>query len=93
LFLIGFQAGYRDSDRGLYPLNHLREKEKCNTAIAGEVENFMSLYDGPMYEDVDAGSAACSGHCAKVDDLTRCSVSCRNAIAREVILKAFNLKT
>ena len=93
LFLIGFQAGYDESDRGLYLLNHLREKEKCNTTIAVEVENFMSLYDGPMYEDVIAGSAACSGHCAKVDDLTRCSVSCRNAIAREIMLKVFNLKT
>ena len=93
LFLIGFQAGYGKSDRGLYLFNHLIEKDKCNSTIAVGVENFMSLYNGPMYENVHAGSETCSGHCAKVDDLARCSVPCRNAIAREVMLKAFNLTT
>jgi hypothetical protein len=93
LFLIGLQAGYGKFDRGFYLFNHLAEKDKCNSTIAVGVENFMSLYSGPMYETVHAGSEACSGHCAKVDDLARCSVSCRNATAREVMLKVFNLKT
>jgi len=93
LFLIGLQAGYGESDRGFYLFNHLIEKDKCNTTIAVDVETFISLYNGPMYEDVHAGNETCSGHCAKVDDLTRCSIPCRNAIAREVMLKVFNLKT
>ena len=93
LFLIGFQAGYRESDRGFYLFNHLVEQDKCNSTIAVGVEHFMSLYNGPMYEDVHVGSETCSGHCARVDDLASCSVPCRNAIAREVMLKVFNLKT
>jgi len=93
LFLIGFQAGYAKSDKGFYLFNHLVEKDTCNSTIAVDVENFMSLYNGALYEDVHAGSETCSGHCAKVDDLARCSVPCRNATAREVMLKVFNLKT
>ena len=93
LALLGFQAGYGKLDRGFYLFNHLTEKDKCNTTIAVGMEHFISLYNGPMYADVHAGSETCSGHCAKVDDLARCSVPCKNAIAREVMLKAFNLKT
>lgn len=91
LFLLGFQSGYGKADRGFYLFNHLIEKDKGSTTIALAVEHLISLYNGPMYADVHAGSETCSGHCAKVDDLARCGVPCRNAIARKVVPKVFNI--
>ena len=89
--LIGFQASYDPSDRGFYLFNHLSQNEGCNTSLAVNVENFVSLYNGPMYEDVRAGSEVCRGHCATIDDLAKCDAPCKNAVARDIMLRVFKL--
>ena len=87
--LVGFQASFNPNDRGLYLFNHIIPDNRCNTTLAVEVETFMSLYDGPMYEEIQVGSEMCGGYCATVDDLEQCSSHCRNASARELMLKLF----
>ena len=87
--LIGFQASFNADGRGLYLFNHIVAHNQCNTTLAVEVERFMSLYRGPMYEEIQVGSEICGGYCASVDDLERCDVQCRNAASRELMLRLF----
>jgi hypothetical protein len=87
--LVGFQASFNPNHRGLYLFNHIAPDNRCNTTLAVEVDTFMSLYDGPMYEEIRVGSEVCDGHCATVDDLEQCNAHCRNASARELMLKLF----
>jgi hypothetical protein len=53
------------------------------------VETFFSMYKGPMFKDIKFKSPECEGHCTRVEDLSRCPVECKNAVARE-IMQAFS---
>lgn len=88
--LIGFQADFEDFKKGFYLFNHILEDFDCNTSIAVRITNFLDLYDGPLFNDLKFGSKECSGYCAKVDELKRCTVNCRNAVAREIMLEILN---
>ena len=54
-----------------------------------DVETFFSLYKGTMFKDLKFKSPECEGHCTRVEDLSRCPVECKNAVARE-IMQAFS---
>lgn len=90
LRLIGYQAAVKDVGKGLYLFNHILENQRCNTTLAVEVRAFISLYDGPEYEEFLVESEECEGHCGTVEDLASCDAPCRNAVARRIMLDVFN---
>ena len=86
--LVGFQAKFNKNESGLYLFNHILEENRCDTTLAVDVEEFLSLYKGIMSMDIKFESPQCEGHCSRVEDLSRCRVECKNAVARE-IMQAF----
>ena len=87
--LVGFQANLTENEPGLYLFNHILEENRCDTTLAVDVETFWSLYKGTMFTDLKFKSPQCEGHCTRVEDLSRCRVECKNAVARE-IMQAFS---
>ena len=87
IYIIGFMADLKDFDKGAYLFNHVLSNNKCSSTLALRVPCFLDLYDGPVFEELKAGSDECSGYCARIDVLERCRVNCRNAVAREIIQK------
>jgi len=89
--LIGFMASLKDFDKGSYLFNHVLTDNRCNSTLAIYVSSFLDLYDGPIFEDLKAGSKESSGHCARVEDVERCNAHCRNAVAREIMHKIISI--
>jgi hypothetical protein len=87
--LAGFQANIEETEPGLYLFNHILEGNQCDTTLSVDVETFLSLYKGTMFMDIKFKSPQCEGHCTRVEDLSRCPVECKNAVARE-IMQAFS---
>jgi hypothetical protein len=83
--LIGFQARSKDNEPGLYLFNHILAGKQCGTTLSVDVETFLSLYNGPMFKDIKFKSPECEGHCTRAEDLSRCRVECKNAVAREIM--------
>ncbi len=90
--VIGFMADFKDFNKGAYLFNHIPVHTACNSTLAVYVSSFLDLYDGPAHADLKAGSDECPGHCASVEDLERCTAHCRNAVAREVMLRIIDQK-
>lgn len=86
--LVGLQASSIETEAGYYLFNHILDENHCNTTLAVEVEAFLSLYKGPMFTDIKFKSPLCEAHCTRVEDLSKCPVECKNAVARE-IMQAF----
>ncbi len=87
--LVGFQASFVESESGYYLFNHILDEDECNTTLMVNVEAFLSLHKGSMFTDNKMESPLCEGHCAHVENLSQCSVECKNAVARE-IMQAFS---
>ncbi len=85
LSIIGFMADEDSLEKSAYLFNHVLPGKKCGGTLAVTVDQFLDLYDGPLYEDLKLGSQECSGYCARVDVLERCNAECRNAVARKII--------
>ncbi len=85
LCLVGFQADFKETEFGHYLFNHILADDRCNTTLAVEVDDFLSLYKGHMFAEVKFGSPACEEHCGNVDDLSQCSIECKNAVARKIM--------
>ena len=83
--LLGFQADFTGAKPGYYLFNHILAGNTCNTTMAVKVDDFLSLYEGPMFEEIKFGSPMCEDHCRSVEDLNLCSVECKNAIARKIM--------
>ncbi len=83
--LVGFQANLYENEPGLYLFNHILEENQCDTTLTVDVETFFSLYKGTMFKDLKFKSPECEGHCTRVEDLSRCPVECKNAVAREIM--------
>ena len=83
--LVGFQASSKEAESGYYLFNHILEENQCNTTLAVEVEDFLSLYNGTMFTDIKFESQLCELLCTRVEDLSQCPVECKNAIAREIM--------
>jgi len=65
--------------------NHILEGNRCDTTLAVKVEDFFSLYKGPMFMEGRFESSTCEGHCKDVADLAQCPVECKNAVARKIM--------
>jgi hypothetical protein len=84
--LVGFQAYFKDTKPGYYLFNHIPTDNTCNTTMAVKVDDFLSLYSGPMFEEIKFDSPTCEDHCRSIDDLDLCPVECKNAIARKIMV-------
>lgn len=85
--IIGFMANNESVEDGVYLFNHLLPDNACNTTMGLFVADFLDLYEGQIYSELEMGSKNCSGHCRKIDDLEQCRAHCRNAVARHIIQK------
>jgi hypothetical protein len=83
--LVGFQASFVESEPGYYLFNHILDGDQCNTTLMVKVEDFLSLHKGSMFTDIKFETAQCEGHCTHVGDLSKCSVECKNSVAREIM--------
>ena len=83
--LVGFQASFDKDDSGYFLFNHILEGNRCNTTLAVEVGDFLSLYKGHMFSEIKFKSPACEKHCNSVEDLAECRGECKNAVAREIM--------
>jgi hypothetical protein len=83
--LVGFQASFKETESGYYLFNHILEGNQCTTTLAVEVEAFLSLNKGTMFTDIKFESPMCELHCTRIEDLSQCSVECKNAAAREIM--------
>ena len=83
--LVGFQASIKETEPGLYLFNHIPVENPCGTTISVDVETFFSMYEGPMFKDIKCKSPECEGRCTRVEDLSRCPVECKNAVARKIM--------
>jgi len=95
LYILGFQAAFTEEDEGLILFNHILENEGCNTTFSLKVSDFKNLYNGPLYDELKYKSKECSGFCSEIENLSRCSAKCRNAIARDIInriIKDYSMK-
>jgi hypothetical protein len=84
--LVGFQADFKGTEPGQYLFNHIPAGNTCNTTMAVKVDDFLSLYSGPMFEEIKFGSPTCEDHCRSIEDLDLCPVECKNAIARKIMV-------
>ncbi len=90
LELIGYQAHFADTERGLFLFNH----HFCGSTIAMRVAGFLNLYDGPVYEKKMTGSDACPGYCLYKEILEDCPVECNCTYVRKImqVIKKKKLK-
>jgi len=86
--LVGFQASFKETESGYYLFNHILEGNQCDTTLAVDVENFLSLDKGSMFTDIKFDSPLCEAYCTRVEDLSQCPIECKNAVARK-IMQAF----
>lgn len=85
--IIGFQVNLEAPDNSLYLFNHNQPEDSCGSTISIHVSHFLDMYDGPIYNEIKFGSETCRKHCFKINDMERCNNSCRNAVAREVMIQ------
>jgi hypothetical protein len=87
--LVGFQDSSEETESGYYMFNHNLRGNHCDTTLTMEVEVFLSLLTGAMFTDIKAKIPICEMRCSSVENLSQCSVECKDAFAREV-MKTFS---
>lgn len=80
VFLIGYQAHFADLKLGLFMFNH-----KCGGTMGIKAENFIDLYNGPVFDKRLTGTEECPGHCLHKENLERCPLKCECAYVRELL--------
>jgi hypothetical protein len=83
--LVGFQGALDETESAFYLFNHILDGDQCNTTLMVNVENFLPLHKGILFTEIKFDSPLCEGHCFRVEDLSRCPVECKNAVAREIM--------
>jgi hypothetical protein len=67
-------------ETGFFLFNH-----SCGTTISCKVEDFRSLYDGPVFTERATGTDECSGACLRPNDLEPCYAKCECAFVRNIM--------
>ncbi len=80
VFIIGYQAHFKDLSSGLFLFNH-----SCKGTLALKVSAFQDLYHGIVYKKRATGTDACPGYCLHEDILEPCSAECECASIREIV--------
>lgn len=83
LRLDGYMADFECLELGLLLFTHM--EDDCRSTLALHVEDFMNLYDGPVYPDRKTGGPDCPGYCRDRTNLERCNARCECAYVRELI--------
>ncbi|HEY3330960.1 MAG TPA: hypothetical protein VGK19_13115 [Capsulimonadaceae bacterium] len=83
VFVIGYQVDMEKLEYGL--LLFLHRGESCGTTMAVPIGEFMDLYTGPRFPDKRALTPGCPRYCIDEHQLSRCSVQCECAVAREAV--------
>lgn len=78
--LVGYQSDFTKLAAGIFLFNH-----HCGATLALPVEQFQSLYQGPLYTERKTGGPECPGHCLHNDNLSPCPARCECAWVREVL--------
>jgi hypothetical protein len=79
--IIGYQVNFVHPEQGFFLSNHLT----CKTTMAISTDNFLDLYDGPIFSARLIGTDECPEYCLYEDDLRVCSQECECAQIREII--------
>ncbi len=77
---IGYQVNFEELSAGMFLFNH-----SCGTTLALKAEDFLDLYDGPIFTEKAAGTEQCPGYCLYRKRLDSCPVKCECAYVREII--------
>ena len=85
--LVGYQAHFEDLKAGFFLFNH-----SCRTTVAMDVEDFLDLYDGPIFRQRATGGPDCMGYCLHRDELRLCPAQCECAFVREILQIVRNWK-
>ena len=83
--LVGFQGSLDEREPAFYLFNHILDEDRCNTTLMVNVEEFLSLHTGTRFTEIKFEDPLCEGHCTRIEDLSRCSVECKNAVSREIM--------
>lgn len=78
---VGYQPNFKDLALGLFLFNH----SECRTTMALYAEQFQSLYDGPIFNEHQAGADDCLESCLHKDERGSHLVKCECAFVREVL--------
>ena len=78
--IIGYQAHFEDLKLGLFLFNH-----SCNGTFAIAAEEFIDMYQGPVFDKKLTNTAECPGYCRHQKSLEPCPLQCECAYIREII--------
>jgi len=78
--LVGYMPTFDELTEGLFLFNHC-----CGTTLACNVDQFVHLYEGPIYQTNYRGGDGCPGHCLHKTDLAPCPQRCSCAFVRETL--------
>ncbi len=70
--------------RRVYFFNH--NCPGCGTSFAVSIEHFAGLIREQVPKELLAGTAACKGHCTRLDSLTLCEAACSSAPYRRFLV-------
>lgn len=83
IVLIGYQVDFQTLKAGLFLFNHHREG--CFSTLSIRAEQFMDLYQGPIFQERKTGTSECLGYCLHREELGPCPAQCECAFVREVL--------
>ena len=78
--LVGYQVHFEKLTSGLFYFNH-----SCKGTLAIYADDFMDLYDGPVFTERATDGEDCPGHCLHQHNLESCPAECECASVREVL--------
>lgn len=78
--LVGYQVHFEVLTAGLLYFIH-----SCEGSLAFYVDDFMDLYNGPVFTERATNGDDCPGHCLHKDNLEPCPAKCECASVREVL--------
>ncbi len=78
--LVGYQVDFNKLEAGFFLFNH-----SCQDTLAVTVDNFKSMYSGPIFRERKTGGESCPGHCLHQDNLSPCPAKCECAFVRDIM--------
>lgn len=83
LELNGYKPDFKDLEYGMFFFTH--KVEPCFSTMTLMVDDFRSLYNGPVYKENKALSEECPRFCVNEKQLARCDALCECAYVREIM--------
>ncbi len=78
--LVGYQVHFEKLTMGILHFNH-----SCESTLAFYADDFIDLYDGPVFTERATGGDDCPGHCLHEHNLEPCPSQCECASVREYL--------